>query len=902
MDMTNAQLVSELEEMRQRVAELKESESKLRSVMKSIPDFVFVFDEEGRFTSFHVDVEETYVPQEVFIGKLPSQVMPQNVSLLMDQAFARNKNGEIAEFEYHLEIGGATKWYSAKLSPVIMDGRFSGSIAVCRNITEHIKADDRVRESEERYRTLFESAAEGILIADIETKKFLHANPAICTMLGYSNEELRKIGVPDIHPKDQLEEIISKFEAYTRGEKQLTTVPCLKKDGSIIYTDINAARAVIDGRSCNIGFFTDVTERNLIMNALKEVNHDLKVAQRLTKIGNWKWIIADNKVTWSEELCHINGWDPLLPVPTFAEMVKFYTSESWERLSELVTKAINTGEPYEIEADQMRTDGTMIKTFCRGEVDYDAGGNIISLHGTVQDITERKRTQEELESLVQTVTKTAREWQETFDAVTDFVTLISPQHEFLRINRSTAEALGKKPEEVIGKKCYELVHGLDHPILGCPCTEALKTQNPSSTEVEDHGRIYITTASPITDKDGKVTAFVHTVKDITERKLMEEEHQRTTKLESIGTLAGGIAHDFNNILTGILGNIQLADGYLKQNKADTAKVMLAEAEKASLRAKDLTQQLLTFSKGGAPVKKVMHVNRLIKETVTFILRGSRNKPEFALVEDLWAADVDEGQLNQVISNLIINADQAMPNGGIINVSASNSVIKNNSALPLPDGNYIEIAIKDRGVGIPLSHFDKIFDPYFTTKQRGNGLGLATAFSIIKNHGGYITFESELGAGTTFRFYLPATTSGVNKEREESSTQPLPQTHGKILVMDDEDSIRVLLEVILKNAGYEVELTRDGREAVHKYTEVKKSGKPFDAVILDLTIPGGMGGKEALAKLLEIDPGVKAIVSSGYSNDPIMADYRKLGFSAVIGKPYRITDVEEILSRLLTAKS
>jgi two-component system cell cycle sensor histidine kinase/response regulator CckA len=385
-----------------------------------------------------------------------------------------------------------------------------------------------------------------------------------------------------------------------------------------------------------------------------------------------------------------------------------------------------------------------------------------------------------------------------------------------------------------------------------------------------------------------------TFADITEHKMADEERLRTEKLESIGMLAGGIAHDFNNILTGILGNIELANEYLKQNKADMAQEVMVEAEKASLRAKDIAQQLLTFSKGGVPVKKVMLINQLLKESVDFALRGSNVKPELTIADNLCTVEADAGQLNQVIENIVINANQAMPNGGVLKVCACNVVIKKNKTISLPDGKYIEIAIQDHGIGIPEENKAHMFEPYFTTKKQGSGLGLPTSYSIIKNHGGQITFESKLGIGTTLHIYLPATKEKAKKVREELSTLPMPLTQGRILIMDDEDLVRRLLGRILTGAGYEVELTRDGTEAIKKYTEARESRNPFDAVILDLTIPGGMGGKEAIEKLLKIHPGINAIVSSGYANDPIMADYKKYGFKGVVTKPYNIRQMQETL--------
>ncbi len=515
-----------------------------------------------------------------------------------------------------------------------------------------------------------------------------------------------------------------------------------------------------------------------------------------------------------------------------------------------------------------------------------------------QGITEREQAEEALKSLLEREVKSAKEWQETFDAVSDIVALISPNFEILRLNRAGYEFVGKKREELIGRKCYEAMHGLDAPIEGCPCVELLKMKKDGSGEITQDGRHYIATASPILDKNNELTAFAHTVKDITERKRTEQELQKVQRLESVGTLAGGITHDFNNILTGILGNISLAQRYVESG--GKAAHRLQEAEKASLRAKDLTQQLLTFTKGGGPVRRTASIRELIQDAAQFALRGSRVRCVFSLADDLRAVEIDEGQMNQVISNLVINADEAMPEGGTVNIEARNTVIEEETALPLPEGKYVEVTVADHGVGIAEEHLDRIFEPYFTTKQKGSGLGLATAYSIIQNHDGHISAESELGAGTTFHIYLPASKKRTPQSRG-AAVQPAPVTRVRILVMDDEEIIRELLHEELTDIGYEVELTEDGADAIERYATARDSGQPFAVLIMDLTIPGGMGGQEAIGKLLEIDPEAKVIVSSGYSTDPIMADFKEYGFSAVAAKPYSTEELEETLRGILKGK-
>jgi len=382
--------------------------------------------------------------------------------------------------------------------------------------------------------------------------------------------------------------------------------------------------------------------------------------------------------------------------------------------------------------------------------------------------------------------------------------------------------------------------------------------------------------------------------DISERKKTERELLKIQKLESLGTLAGGIAHDFNNILTAIIGNISLAKMSVKPG--DKVSKLLTEAERASLRAKDLTQQLLTFSKGGAPVKKTAFIADLVKESIDFALSGSNVEAEFSIPDDLWPVEVDEGQISQVIGNLTINAVEAMPEGGLIKVHAENITLDAEGIPPLKEERYIEIFIKDQGIGIPEEHLSKIFDPYFTTKQKGNGLGLMTAYSIIKNHDGYITAESKIGFGTILYIYLPASKKQISRKKREEE-KPI-SGKGKVLVMDDEEIVRDVLGKMLKYIGYEVDFAKDGAEAIELYKKTRESGKPFDAVILDLTVPGGIGGKEAIKKLLEIDPEVKAIISSGYSSDPIMSKFREYGFSGFVAKPCILKELSKVLHKVV----
>ena len=389
-------------------------------------------------------------------------------------------------------------------------------------------------------------------------------------------------------------------------------------------------------------------------------------------------------------------------------------------------------------------------------------------------------------------------------------------------------------------------------------------------------------------------------KECGEHKVTEEELLKAKKLESIAALSGGIAHDYNNLLTSIMGNISLAQTYLEPH--DKIFALLDEAQHASMLAKDLTQKLITFSKGGAPIKKTASISGLTKRATEFSLSGSNVKYEFHISEELWPVEIDETQIGQAMYNLVMNARDAMNNGGTIKVAAENVNITN-AILTLKQGKYVKISFKDEGTGIPRKHLEKIFDPYFSTKemgtQKGMGLGLSICHSIIKGHGGDVGVESQEGVGTTFSIYLPATDAKKPVEKpDKKSTKETPVSgNGRILVMDDEKMIRDLAGGILKHLGYEVEFSENGAEAIEVYKEAMESGEPFDAVVLDLTVRGGMGGKDAIRRLLEIDPEVIGIVSSGYSDNAVMTDFKKYGFRGVVAKPYSVREMSEMIAKL-----
>jgi PAS domain S-box-containing protein len=410
-------------------------------------------------------------------------------------------------------------------------------------------------------------------------------------------------------------------------------------------------------------------------------------------------------------------------------------------------------------------------------------------------------------------------------------------------------------------------------------------------------------SAPLRDAAGRTIGMVVAFRDITDALKMREERAKASKLDSLGLLAGGIAHDFNNILMAVMGNVSMARATVPSGPAMRA---LDQAQQACVRARQLTWQLLTFSRGGAPVKKTIAIPRILKESAGLALRGSNASCTFEIAPELWSVSADEGQLVQVFTNMMINAQQAMPHGGAIRLRAENVV---EPGAPGPHagtadaGRYVRITVADEGIGIPEENIGRIFDPYFSTKQKGSGLGLATSYSIIKNHGGSVSVESKPGHGTTLRVNLPASTScELAFEPPARLTPRMTGGPGRILVMDDEASIRLLAVNMLTFLGHDVSVVDNGRTAVEQYAHALKTGEPFDAVILDLIVPGGAGAREAMELLSEVDPGVNAIVVSGYAQDPAMTEYRDYGFKGVISKPFTLEELNSALHAVMGTAS
>ncbi len=521
-------------------------------------------------------------------------------------------------------------------------------------------------------------------------------------------------------------------------------------------------------------------------------------------------------------------------------------------------------------------------------------GGVDRIVAVMRDVTQRRREDAlhlETAERLRTILNTTHEivWTLDLDGCFTFV------------NTQGEDATGYSAPEWIGLPFDPLIHPDDREMVRDAFRKTIAGErtrfNAQVLDVSGRTRSLLVNTAPLV-QEGRVIGMVGLGNDVTEQVRLEEELNKAQKIESLGLLAGGIAHDFNNILTAIVGGISLAR---RRAGSDSSLLeMLSLSETACMRARDLTQQLLTFSRGGAPICKPASMAELIRETAHFVSRGSKVRCELDIDPSLSLVDMDASQMSQVLGNLILNGIQAMPDGGTITIEAHNEEI--GTALPpgsaLRPGRHVCVSVRDSGVGIRPEHVAKIFDPYFTTKPGGSGLGLATSYSIVRRHKGHIDFESTPGVGTTFRIRLPAAARSVAPAPSAPASASATRAPVRVLLVDDEPVLRDVASLMLRTLGYGAETAASGEQAVDVFRDAARHGTGFDVVVMDLTMPGGMSGREAAGALRSLDPKVVIVASSGYSTDPVMADPGSFGFDGAVPKPYIASDLDEALRAAL----
>ncbi len=537
-----------------------------------------------------------------------------------------------------------------------------------------------------------------------------------------------------------------------------------------------------------------------------------------------------------------------------------------------------------------------------GVQDYLVKDNINSeiLSRTIRHSIERKRAEHELALEKERLAI-------TLGSIGEAVIAVDEGARVVLINDIAEAMTGYTENTAIGQRAADVVQ-LRH-IEGKPenfdpfaevrhCNERITILDDVEIVSQDGSTtLVIGSCSPIYENDS-LQGMVLVLNDVTAKRRMEHEMIKNQRLESVGVLAGGIAHDFNNLLTGIIGNVSMARIRLQHSDEKNEKVrdILARAELAAERAADITNQLLTFASGGLPVKETVALHSLMAEIVQFALHGSRTRHALTIPDDLYPIDIDRTQFGQVIQNLVINADQAMPDSGTISVAAENVTMGPENPAMLDVGDYVKISISDQGIGIPAGQIKKIFDPFFTTKAKGRGLGLATAHSIMSGHSGAIRVDSTDGSGTTFSIFFPRSEAAVDVSHGRADVLNPGLQNIRILLMDDDAIICDTAKEMLESIGYSVAIANEGSEAIDLVRIAVAAGQPFDIVLLDLTIPGGMGGQETIKIIRSITPAVKALVCSGYSHAPVLSNYEEFGFDGAIKKPFKFEVLHELLQR------
>jgi PAS domain S-box-containing protein len=785
----------------------------------------------------------------------------------------------------HKRKNGAAFPVEANISYVALNTR-EYLVTVVRDITERRRMESEMRLHSE----ITGNICEGIYLVSKNDLKIVYANPKMEEMFGYDRGEMTGEHVSIINAPNggdpaatagQIEKALKETGTW-RGE-----VYNIRKDGTTFWG--NSSISMLhhpEYGEVYLSLQTDITERKKIERALRESEERYKAIVESQAEFVVRYMPGGILTFVNDTLCRYLGLrrEDLIGKSYYP----FMHADDREPFIRKI-EALHRAAPVMLaEARVVLPDGRVAWHRWTHHAIFDDLGCLVEYQSSGRDVTELREAEEELrlsEARFRTLAEAA------FEAIA-----VTEEGILLDANRQLCDMVGYSLDElrrapvmnIIAPEDRELVRHNQSTGYEAPYENRLLHKGGSIIVVESRARHFM-----IKNRTVRVTVL----RDITGRKMAEEDLLKTQKLESLGILAGGIAHDFNNILTAILGNISLAR---MDTKSDAPQFRwLREAERASYHARELTQQLLTFAKGGAPVKSTVSLEHLVRDSAGFAMRGSNVRCDFRFGEDLLPVDVDAGQMGQVFNNLLINACQATPEGGTIKIDAQNVDIRSAEGMPLPEGKYVKISIRDHGTGIPEEHLQRIFDPYFTTKQKGSGLGLSIVHSVIRNHSGNITVESRLGVGTTFIIYLPASTEKVvRKELKGESHIP---GRGRVLLMDDEEIVRKVSGEILKEMGYEVELASDGEEAIRLYKTAMASSRPFDAVIMDLTVPGGMGGKEAIQKLREADPEVKAVVSSGYSQDPIMARYKEYGFCEVIAKPFSSIELGQIMRKVIVKR-
>jgi PAS domain S-box-containing protein len=903
-------IVQDITERKKAESALRNSEEKYRQLVESVQEGIWVIDDNSFTTFVNPHMAE-------MLGYSVDEMTGKDFCLFIDKSgketaarlLERRAKGirEERDFEF-LKKDGSRIYANLKTTPQTDEsGGYIGAIAAVMDVTARKRMEDALKKSEAHYKQLFEAIPESVLLIGPD-RRVVAANQASAHLYGYESPG-QIVGFDTrsmIADKDR-ERVAGIQTSILQGEERpARQYKQVRHDGSefvaeVISTTLYGPQQEVTGY---IGISRDITAVVRAEELLKESRDRLELALTSAQLGIWDWDIVNDRMVWDKQMFLLYGVADKNTVSGIELWRNSLHPEDAARAWDECQAAMHGEKKFDIEFRILHPDGAIRIVKADGIVLRDQNGKAIRMLGVSRDITEPKRAEEDL-------AKTKLLLEETFEQSPLPMVLVSmPDAHFSIINSAAKEFLGIADEpSLIGTSLMDYkpsfvdcdIQGNPGMVHSLPLARALSGQKTSNEErliirKDGTSRWEMVSAAPIFNKIGEVIAGYLAMNNITEWKQAEEELRKAQKLESLGILAGGIAHDFNNLLGGIYGYIDMAGEGAKDEKLSR---YLSKAMNTIERAKGLTLQLLTFAKGGAPIKKVGNLFPFVQEAAKFALSGSSVSCGFEVPKDISLCDFDKNQIGQVIDNIVINAKQAMPDGGAITLTASNVRIAKNDHPPLDSGDYIRISIKDSGIGMPKEILPRIFDPFYTTKATGHGLGLASCYSIIKRHGGSIDVESEPGKGSTFHIYLPASKDSAPYSSEASKSDH--KGNGIFLVVDDEEVMQEAFRDMLEMLGYAVVCRKDGREAIQFVSSEIKAGKEMAGMIFDLTIPGGMGGKDAIGEIREMSLKNPIFVTSGYAEDPIMANPREYGFTASICKPFTKSELSDMLSKFMNPK-
>ncbi len=744
---------------------------------------------------------------------------------------------------------------------------------------ERTRLEATVRESEAKFRQLFEQSADAMSI--LAGEGFVDHNQSLVDMFGAKTKEELYVSPLDLSPEVQPDgrpsdkkarDVIRK--AYMDGNIRFEWMH-RRLNGELFWCEIVLTRIPWEGEDSLFVVWRDISRRKRAEMKLRESESSLKKSQEMAHVGNWELDLENRSFSVSEEVYQIYGYGEQPQQINFERVRHNLIEEDRERVENALRNLILHDEPYnEFFRIRRESDNKVRYIHSRGEAHRDSDGKCTRVVGVVQDITTMKELElqalEERERLAVTIA-----------SIADGILVTDAEHRVTMMNPVCETYTGVQLQQDESRSLNNVLQfeNLDDQQMVQP--DQIPEEGVLVSRAGQHRQVLISRA-PVMPTPDKILGHVLVIRDVTRFRQMENELQKAQRLESLGALAGGIAHDFNNQLTGITGNLSLVRHQLDSD--NPVLKLIGETERAAEACKGLTNQLLTFSTGGEPITAPMDLAPLIQETARFVLRGKPVEADVQLSDEPVWVNADEAQLRQVFSNLLINATNAMSGPGRIQITLEKT------------GQEAIMMFTDSGPGIPESIRDQVFDPFFTTRDEGTGLGLAIAHSIMTRHGGTIELVVNNKPGATFRLRLPL---GVPAHTEQEPVPLAQQSRPvNILVMDDEPFIRELAVEMLEFLGNRVAVAANGAAAIEAYVNAMESADPFDMIILDVTVPGGMGGPETLTEIRKLDPGVMAVVTSGYSSDPLLADFRSHGFVNRLEKPFSIDQVRNVINQVL----